>query len=241
MDEIVTKLLEPTGLIDTLSPQKRNVGMMDKQKSDEYQLELPGGVTIDFVYVSAGEFRMGAAKDEVGAYENEKPQHKVYLDGYWIGKYPVTYEQYRVFVQYGGGEEPKDHDRYRFTDPEKRHHPVSGVNWHQAEKFCKWLSQHSGERVCLPTEAQWEKAARGTDGRSYPWGDIYPNRQLANYNRNVGDTTPVDSYPKGASPYGALDMVGNVWEWCRDWFDENYYKKSPAHNPLMACVSCFWA
>ena len=201
----------------------------EPQIGDEYQLLLPSGVTMDFVYVPAGEFWMGATKDDKDAIDCEKPQHKVYLDGYWIGKHPVTNEQYRAFVKHGGGEEPGCINR--FNNQHKHRHPVVGVNWHQAEKFCQWLSQHSGERVYLPTEAQWEKAARGTDGRRYPWGDRVPTPQLANYDKIIGDTTSVGSYPSGASPYGALDMAGNVWEWVVDWYAEDYYSRSPAENP----------
>ncbi|MCP5053837.1 MAG: formylglycine-generating enzyme family protein, partial [bacterium] len=102
-------------------------------------------------------------------------------------------------------------------------------SWEDAKTYCEWLSKKTGVSFKLPTEAQWEKAARGTDGRKYPWGEQEPNKNLANFNQDIGKTSPVGSYPKGASPYELLDMAGNVWEWCGDWYAG--YSSDPQTNP----------
>ncbi len=163
----------------------------------------------------------------------EAPQHTVYLDAYSIDKYEVANARYQACVDAGGCTAPHDPSSATRTsyygNPDYAGYPVINVDWGQAETFCAW----EGKR--LPSEAEWEKAARGTDGRIYPWGNQNPTCDLANGvvqgKRCVGDTSPVGSYAAGASPYGVMDMAGNVWEWVNDWYDENYYSHSPASNP----------
>ena len=176
------------------------------------------------VYVPAGEFSMGS--DTGGS--NEKPIHTVTLDAFWIDQTEVTNGMYARCVAAGACQPPSDTASYTrssyYNDTQYADYPVIYVDWDQASAYCAWC----GAR--LPTEAEWEKAARGADGRTYPWGENIDSI-LANYSINVGDTTKVGSYPDGASPYGALDMAGNVWEWVDDWYGSNYYNHSPISNP----------
>jgi formylglycine-generating enzyme required for sulfatase activity/serine/threonine protein kinase len=170
------------------------------------------------VYVPAGEFEMGSNTGD----SDEQPVHTVYLDAYWIDQTEVTNGQYQRCVQ-AGQCEPSEYRNDRDFNGELQ--PVVGVDWFNARAYCEWAGAQ------LPSEAQWEKAARGTDGRTYPWGNAQPNSNLLNFYRNIGKTVAVGSYPAGASPYGALDLAGNVWEWVADWYAEGYYATSPARNP----------
>ncbi len=189
-------------------------------------LTLAPGITLELVRVPAGEFLMGSAKSDHLTHDGEKPQHRVMLDEYLIGKYDVTNEQFDVYMKaiHRG-----------WTMPWKREtHPVVYVAWDAAAAFCVWASQVTGRKLKLPSEAQWEKAARGTDGRIYPWGNQAPNEKLLNFDSSLlfGATTPVGKYsPAGDSPYGLADMAGNVWQWTADWYDLDYYAISPASNP----------
>ena len=198
------------------------------------------------VYVPAGEFRMGSTDEEIDAiynecyddmempcerewFENELPAHNVYLDALWIDQTEVTNGQYQMCVEAGAcaplmSSESYTRDSY-YGNSIYDNFPVVYVDWYMASAYCQW----SGRR--LPTEAEWEKAARGTDGRLYPWGNGSPNAGLLNFSYDQGDTTEVGSYPAGASPYGAMDMAGNVSEWTADWYDVGYYGKSPKENP----------
>ena len=171
-----------------------------------------------YVHVPAGEFEMGSTTGD----NDEQPVHRVYLDEYWIGQTEVTNAQYALCVSAGGCTAPSNS---RWQDSDYRDHPVTHVDWNQARAYCAWAG------VRLPTEAEWEKAARGTDGRIYPWGNSAPDDRFANYGNIIDGTTPVGNYPEGASPYGALDMAGNVWEWVNDWYDSDYYSQSPSENP----------
>jgi formylglycine-generating enzyme required for sulfatase activity len=184
------------------------------------------------VHVPAGEFLMGSdLTRDAGAHESEEPQHKVYLDEYWMGRYPVTNRQYQTFVQAMVTSSPFHWQNGKIPGG-LEDHPVVNVSWDEAVKFCQWASQVSGQKIALPTESQWEKAARGTDGRIYPWGDQPPDKSRCNFDRKVGTTTPVGKYsPAGDSPYGCADMAGNVWDWVADWYDEKYYGNSPNRNP----------
>jgi formylglycine-generating enzyme required for sulfatase activity len=137
----------------------------------------------------------------------------------------VTFEQYDKYCAETAKEKPGD----RGWGRGKR--PVIYVSWNDAEAYCKWLSDKTGLHFKLPTEAQWEKAARGTKGRKYPWGDRDPDKSLANFYFNIAKTTSVGSYPQGESPYSLLDMAGNVWEWCKDWYKDDYYNDTPKKNP----------
>lgn len=175
---------------------------------------------MEFVKVPAGLFIMGNT-----FFDDSVPVRKIYLDDYEIGKYPVTNWEYGEFTGVLAGESD---------------HPVVNVSWYEAMEYCKWLSEKTNSTITLPTEAQFVKAARGgiwLDGvknplprRKYPWGDKRPNELLSNYNSDK--TTPVTSHPKGASPYGCQGMAGNLWQWCLDWYDSEYYAEMPKKNPV---------
>ncbi len=180
------------------------------------------------VHVPAGEFLMGS-KDDPDADDDEHLQHTVYVSEFWIDKTEVTNAQYRKCVEAGTCRAPTtcDWGDPTYSDSSKTDHPVVCVSWQDAKAYCEW----AGKR--LPTEAEWEKAARGTDGRKYPWGNSFDGNKLNSSGTDDGYqyTAPVGSYPEGASPYGVLDMAGNVWEWCQDWYDEDYYAISPQRDP----------
>ena len=157
-----------------------------------------------------GEFLMGSDKNmDKDAQENEFPQHRVWLDGYEIGKYPVTVAEYALFVEATHHVAPRNWEEQK----NRLEHPIVSVNWYDAQAYAKWLSEVTGEQWRLPSEAEWEKAARGTDGRIYPWGNEWDASKANTADAGPGTTTPVGRYPQGASPYGVMDMTGNVWEW----------------------------
>ena len=160
--------------------------------------------------VPAGEFWMGSEKGP----DVERPLHKVHLERYQIAQIPITNAQYRLFLAATGVIAPKDWDGDEIP-PGLERHPVTTVTWHDALDYCRWLSAMTGKPITLPSEAEWEKAARGPDAREYPWGAAWEEGRCNSEELGLRDTTPVGAFPKGASPYGCLDMAGNVWEWTR--------------------------
>ena len=193
-------------------------------------------------FVPADEFTMGIDAEEALSkcqetrddcvldwFTDEAPPHQVYLDDFFIDKFEVTNALYRDCVDEGvcdpptrtdSNTRPSYYDNSEFDD-----YPVIYVGWDMAETYCEWRGGH------LPTEAQWERAARGTDERTYPWGEGIDST-LANYAQyGSEDTTPVGAFEGGASPYGVYDMAGNVWEWGADWYSDSYYRDSPPSNP----------
>ncbi len=180
--------------------------------------------------VSAGLFIMGSDEGPDGS----RPAHSIYLDAFWMDRTEVTNDMYARCVQAKACQPPQNPSSYThfgyYGDPQFSNYPVVNVTWEQAHSYCAW----TGSR--LPTEAEWEKAARGADGRTFPWGNSSPDCSLGNFMVDdktcVGDTAKVGSYPDGASPYGVLDMAGNAAEWVADWYDAGYYSFSPSRNPL---------
>ena len=175
--------------------------------------------------VDAGEFPMGSNRNK-----DEQPIHTVYLDAFEITKYPVTNSQYACFVAATGREPPK-HWGGTIPPDGLRTHPVVAVSWEDAAAFCAWLGKQDNATIRLPTEAEWEKAARGTDGREYPWKGPFDKTLCNMFDTGIGGTSPVGIFPAGESPYKVAEMAGNVWEWVNDRFDNDYYRVSPASNP----------
>ncbi len=179
---------------------------------------------IEWVTVPSGEFQMGDNFGDGNA--DERPVHTVSLDTYQISKFEITYEQFDLFYR-----ESKRPITANPQETVRGTRPVLANYFNDAVDFCVWLSEKTGKKIHLPTEAQWEKAARGTDQRKYPWGNAEPNCGLANFNNCVSGTQTVGSYPAGASPYGVMDMAGNAMEWCQDGYSATYYEISPIANP----------
>jgi formylglycine-generating enzyme required for sulfatase activity len=178
----------------------------------------------EMVLIPEGSFFMGS---EDGL-DNEKPPHRVWLDGFLIGKFPITRSEYGIFVQAASHPEPPFWHDEIFSDPE---HPVVGVSWHDAFAYCEWLSRATGTPFRLPTEAEWERAARGgLDRKRYPWGDEPPEeRPYPGYDPRSGGPQPVGrGEPNG---FGLYDMSEGVHEWCADFYDPGYYARSPENNP----------
>ena len=200
------------------------------------QVREKDGATI--IWIPEGPFTMGCDFNHNAGFEcvyDELPLHTVYTSAYYIDKYEVTNGQYMGCVAAGFCEEPVyKHSLTResyYGEPDFHDFPIIAITWFEANDYCHWV----GGR--LPTEAEWEKAAKGTRSKAFPWGDQMPDCDLANSYDNrtaqfcVGDTAKIGSYPAGASTYGVLDMAGNVWEWVNDWYSPEYYRYSPLNDP----------
>ncbi len=175
------------------------------------------------VFVPAGEFLMGEDdRDTIVSY----PRHPVYLDAFWIDQTEVSNAMYALCVQDGVCRQPAYPEEYAYYGgPDYADYPAVYITWDEAQAYCHW----AGRR--LPTEAEWEKAARGVDGRTYPWGNEPPDFSRLNYDNLLGGPLPVNRYLAGASPYGALNMAGNVREWVADWYNQVYYADRIYDNP----------
>jgi serine/threonine-protein kinase len=193
----------------------------------------------EMLLIPAGEFLMGSdLRKDMNADDNEQPQHELYLPGYYIARTPVTNAQYLAFVQ-DAGWRPPDHWKKRKPPKGKETHPVDHVSWSDAIAYCKWLSEATGKPFRLPTEAEWEKAARGTDGGIYPWGNQWDAERCNNDESGIDDMTPVGKYsPEGDSPYGCADMAGNVREWTSSLYKPYPYDVADGREDLGAEGVC---
>ena len=222
-----TLTIQPTATLQPTAIFTPTTSLTPTLASGATQVSEKDGMVM--VYVPAGDFSMGF--NDAGT--DEKPAHTVSLDAYWIDRTEVTNGMYALCVQAGTCRPPRSLSsntrRDYYNNSQYADYPVIQVEWNSTQGYCLW----AGRR--LPTEAEWEKAARGIDGRGYPWGNTPATCSRANYwdytFACVGDTSEIGSYPSGASPYGALDMAGNVWEWVADWYDATYYVNSPSSNP----------
>ena len=211
-------------LVDEVAARLHGLGSLPAPElvwPDDLPKEVTGRDGMTQRLVPPGFFWMGARKQK----KDERPYRLVWLDAYYIDETPVTNGMYEAFVARTGRRTPPG---FRAQGDDWGSHPVVGVTWEDALAYARWVTRR------LPTEAEWEKAARGVDGRSWPWGDEPPEGQdppVANLGDEDGAPSPVGSFPEGRSPIGALDMAGNVWEWCQDQYDQYYYPRSAPRNP----------
>jgi formylglycine-generating enzyme required for sulfatase activity len=191
-----------------------------ESKPEPFAITSP--IHLELIRIPSGEFLMGSISEEY-KHRRERPQHLLHVPEFCIGKYPVTNAQYAVFLQATGHKAPRYWKEGK-VPAGKKNHPVTNVSWYDATAFCEWLAWETGNPFALPSEAEWEKAARGTDGRIYPWGDEFDKDKCNVSESRIRDTTPVGWYsPDSDSPYGCVDMAGNVYEWTRSLQKEYPY------------------
>ena len=212
-------------LIGMLACPEFSQAQLERLRKDR-PVEQAAPAETPMVEIPAGEFAMGL--DGVQALEDERPMHRLWLDRFSMDLHEVATEQYAEFLAATHRPAPWQWNEGDLSQTRDR--PVIGVDWSDADAFCRW----KGKR--LPTEAEWEKSARGTDGRLYPWGNQVPRKDLANFALGARFSysqvlMPVQSYEQGKSPYGLYHMAGNVWEWVQDWYAVSYYEVSPERNP----------
>jgi formylglycine-generating enzyme required for sulfatase activity len=230
---ILTEAFVPTKTITLIPASKTSSAIFTPTKNKTLTLTVTVAVLQEEIVddngatmrlVPAGNFMMGESGNS-----DEKPIHQVYLGSFYMDKYEVTNALYKACVDAGGCTLPEQMMSYTrssyYGTSEFENHPVIYVSWNNAIAYCQWRGAN------LPTEAQWEKAARGTDGRTYPWGEGI-DCDKANYSNCKGDTASVGNYESGKSPYGIYDMAGNVLEWVKDWYDGLYYQSSLSSNPM---------
>jgi formylglycine-generating enzyme required for sulfatase activity len=195
-------------------------GRPHSPRPGDQRLHEPDGSLL--LYVPGGDYTLGA--DDINDWT--RPVHRVHLGPFWIARHPVTNEQYARFLAVHAEHAPPEFwQDERFNGPQQ---PVVGVSCDDAEAYCRWVG------LALPSEAQWEAAARGPEGRTYPWGDEPPEPRHANFGGRLGATSPVDAHPDGGGPFGTLDQAGNVWEWCADSWSLTAYRQrgEGAWNPV---------
>ena len=204
-------------ILETVEDMRKEIALLDEER-----IELQEQVNKqEMILIPAGKFKMGSSQ---AGLEEEHPEHIVHLRSYYIDPYEVTNIQYKDFVDATGHRDPSHWRSRTFPDAQKAHHPVVGVSWEDARAYAEW----SGKR--LPTEAEWERAARGEQGHEYSWSKVC-SPDHANYENAEGKTTAVSKYPSGRSDFGVWDMCGNVGEWVNDWYSPGYYSISPESDP----------